>query len=86
MKRSVQVTLTVLAAVGSAARAQAPNPWVPQLFQKYPSYYGLYRAYASAGGIVTAAPMETCRRSSPRTGGRGGFGATGATVHSQAGS
>jgi hypothetical protein len=111
MKRSVQVTLTVLAAVGSAARAQAPNPcgpanfngkacqaavknsgycsggaWVPQQFQKYPSYYGLYRAYASAGGNVTAAPVETCRRSSPRTGGRGGFGATGATVHSQAGS
>jgi hypothetical protein len=107
MTKSARVTLTVVAAVGCAARAQqAPNPcgpanfnqkacqaavksqgycsagaFVPQQYQKYPYYYGLYQAYASAGGRVAAAPVERCGRS-----GRGGFGATGAAAHSHAAS
>ncbi|HYW47077.1 MAG TPA: hypothetical protein VE959_29695 [Bryobacteraceae bacterium] len=112
MKKSARVTLTVVAAVGWAARAQqAPNPcepanfngkacqaavknhgycsggaWVPQQYQKYPYYYGLYQAYASAAGVVTAAPVEACRRPSRLFGRHGGFGAIGAAVHGHSGS
>ena len=111
LKKSARVTLTVVAAVGWAARAQqAPNPcepanfnekacqaavkshgycsggaWVQQPYQKYPYYYDLYQVYASAGGIVNAAPVETCQR--PRhSGGHGGFGAIGAAFHGGSGS
>jgi hypothetical protein len=110
MTKSARVTLTVVAAVGCAARAQqAPNPcgpanfnqqacqaavkshgycsggaWVTQQYQKYPYYYDLYQAYASAGRIATAARVETCRR--PGHGWFGGFGAHGAAAHSSSGS
>ncbi|MGO9260472.1 MAG: hypothetical protein ACLQU1_29820 [Bryobacteraceae bacterium] len=110
MTKSARVTLTVVAAVGCAARAQqAPNPcgpanfnqqacqaavksrgycsggaWVTQQYQKYPYYYDLYQAYASAGGMVAAAPVETCWR--PGFLARHGFGAIGAAVHSSSGS
>ena len=109
MTKSARVTLTVVAAVGCAARAQqAPNPcgpanfnqqacqaavksrgycsggaWVTQQYQKYPYYYDLYQAYASAGGRVTAAPVERCGH---RSGMTHGFGATGAAAHGNAGS
>lgn len=107
MKKSAQVTLTVLAAVGAMHAQQSPNPcgpnsfspaacraavklhgycdgatWVPQQYRKYPYYYGLYQAYSSAGGIVTAAPASTCRSTTMR----GGFGSRGAAMHSRAGS
>jgi|SRR5580700_5679631 hypothetical protein len=55
--------------------------WVSQRYQKYPYYYGLYQAYSSAGGMVTAAPIGTCRAI-----GHGGFGSTGRAAHSHAGS
>jgi hypothetical protein len=112
MKKSARVTLTVVAAVGWAARAQqAPNPcepanfnekacqgavkshgycsdgaWVPQTYQKYPYYYDIYQAYTAAGGIVTAAPVETCRRAGHASWGHGGFGAIGAAIHGHGGS
>ena len=112
MKKSARVTLTVVAAVGCAARAQqAPNPcepanfnekacqvavkghgycsggaWVPQHYQKYPYYYRFSQAYAAAGGIVTSAPVETCRRAGHLLGRRGGFGKTGTGVAGHAGS
>jgi hypothetical protein len=112
MTKSARVTLTVVAAVGCAARGglwaqQPPNPcgpanfnqkacqaavknqgycssgaWVAQQYQPYPYYYDLYRAYASAGGTVTAAARENCRRGVRH----GGFGATGAAVHGHAAS
>jgi hypothetical protein len=111
MKKSASVTLTVLAAVGSARAQQAPNPcqpgtfnatacrvavknrgycsggaWQPQQFQKYPYYYDHYRAYSSAGGIVAAAQVETCRLPGHPVVSRGGFGAIGVAAHSNAGS
>jgi hypothetical protein len=112
MKKSARVTLTIVAAVGFAARAeQAPNPcesanfngkacqaavkshgycsggaWVPQQYQKYPYYYGRYQAYSSAGGIVAAAPVETCRPPRHLLGSHGGFGATGTGRGGHAGS
>ena len=55
--------------------------WVPQQYQKYPYYYGLYQAYASAGGIVDAPLPSSCRV--PR---RGGFGAHGVAAQRRAGS
>lgn len=61
--------------------------WVPMTYQQaYPNYYDGYLAYLSGGGIVTAAPAETCRRPSkrflvPRGVPYGGFGATGAWYH-----
>jgi hypothetical protein len=107
MKKSAQVTLTVLAAVGAARAQQAANPcgpssfnpaacqaavkfhgycdgatWVPQQYQKYPYYYGLYRAYASAGGIVDAPLPSSCRFPIRH----GGFGAHGAAFSRHAGS
>jgi hypothetical protein len=49
--------------------------WVPKQYQKYPYYYGFYRAYASGGGVVNAGPLETCRGLL-----HGGFGRTGAAA------
>lgn len=105
MKKSAQVTLTVLAAVAGARAQQASNPcspgsfnqkachiavrqqgycdiatWVPQQYQKYPYYYGLYQAYTVGGGVVTAAPASTCRY--PKSV-HGGFGAI-AAAHGSA--
>ena len=54
--------------------------FVPQQYQQYPYYYDLYRAYASAGGAVTPAPVEKCR--SGGHGWFGGFGAHGRAAHS----
>ena len=53
--------------------------WVAQTYQQYPYYYDLYRAYGAAGGTVTAAIPESCRRG--HSGSHGGFGAIGAAVH-----
>jgi hypothetical protein len=106
MMKSARVTLTILAAVGSAAHAQQPvnpcapstfNPaacktavklhgfcngaiWVPQRFQQYPYYYGLYATYASSGGPVDAPLPSSC--SIPR----GGFGSHGVAAQSRVGS
>jgi hypothetical protein len=52
--------------------------WVRQQFQKYPYYYGLYRTYSSAGGVVNPTPISTCRA--------GGFGVHGAAAHTGGGS
>ncbi len=101
MKKSARVSLTLVAAVACAARAQGPDPcaagtfsanachsaikshgywsgctWVPQQYQKYPYYYNFFRAYASTGGLVAAAPEDTCRGLL-----HGGFGAIGARRH-----
>jgi hypothetical protein len=58
--------------------------WTPQQFQKYPYYYDLYQTYTSAGGLVTPAPVETCKRPAYFPFLHGGFGAIGAS-HSHAG-
>jgi hypothetical protein len=75
---------------GKACQAAVKNrgycsggAWISQQFQKYPVYYGLYQSYMSTGGVVTAAPVETCQRPGHLF---GGFGAIGAAAHSNAGS
>jgi hypothetical protein len=110
--KSARVTLTLVATMGMALRAQGPNPcasvtfdekackasirysgfcsqgaWVPVTYhEQYPYYYDIYRNYLSAGGIVTPAKLENCRRSGGHGSGahgvsRGGFGAIGHGGH-----
>ena len=112
--KSAQVTLTIVASIGLAARAQprtdpcspfnfnekgcqaaveqggycSGGGWVAGAYhEQYPYYYDTYRNYVSAGGTVTPARIERCRRSGGGGHGfaafigRGGFGATGHGGH-----
>jgi len=56
--------------------------WVPQQYQKYSYYSGVYKAYAAAGGVTTPAPAGACRPNRVPVS-HGGFGAIG-LVHSSA--
>lgn len=72
MKKSQSITLTVVAAMGMAVRAQqppaAPAPHAP------PQTCEERRNVAKAAGVPFT---ETCRISNVHTTSRGGFGATG---------